>query len=66
MFKNRSVLVKMVDDPKPTTSEKRWFDIDYKEVNKQATRSIATLVGAYILADTSRKAVIHIVETKIR
>jgi hypothetical protein len=67
MFKKRSVLLSVVDDPKSNDARTpRWPHIDYKEINKEATRSVSQLVGAYILADTARKIAIHIAEAKIR
>ena len=67
MFKNRSVMLKVVPDPKPEcpVNENRPR-IDFTEVYDQTVHHAAKLMATYILADTTRKIAIHIAESKIR
>lgn len=71
MFKSKSFLVKMVDDPKPDTQpEKTTEPINPIElidsVGSVAVASIGTAVTAYVFADTVRQILVHITKTVIK
>ena len=67
MFKKRSVLLKVVPDPTPTSevADSR-FQVDFNKIYDRTVDGATKLLGTYILADTARKIAIHIVETKVR
>ncbi len=67
MFKNRSVMLKVVPDPKPECPvDENRPKFDFNEAYDRTVHHTAKLMATYILADTARKIAIHIAESKIR
>ena len=73
MFKNRSLLVKMVKDdklpPQETVDAPAPDPIDYvqivRETGKDAVIAVGALIGSYVVLDTLRKVTIEIVKAKL-
>lgn len=73
MFKNRSLLVKMVKDkdaPEMDVDATPLPDpIDYvqivRETGKDAVIAAGALIGSYVVLDTLRKVTIEIVKAKL-
>lgn len=74
MFKNRSLLVKMVKDDKkqpdseaastPTHSIEDYVQIA-RENGKDVVIAAGALIGSYVVLDTLRKVTIEIVKAKL-
>jgi hypothetical protein len=72
MFKNRSLLVKMVNDkklPEDVDTTPAPEPIDYvqivRETGKDAVIAAGALIGSYVVLDTLRKVTIEIVKAKL-
>jgi hypothetical protein len=73
MFKNRSLLVKMVKDDKqpaqdsdttPTITIEDYVHIA-RENGKDVVIAVGALIGSYVVLDTLRKVTIEIVKAKM-
>lgn len=66
MFKKRSLQVKVVKDQDPyegTFGRKTYQD--YDKLGKTITKNVCIVIGAYIGADTLRRAAIYTLSAKV-
>lgn len=69
MFKNRSLLVKMIKDVSPEETQETQEHINWGAhahvLIDEATTGVAAIIIVYMAADTLRKCIIHTVATKV-
>jgi hypothetical protein len=58
MFKNRSVVMKVIDDKNINPDAAPVEPIDPNEIIQNVTKSVIMIIGFYIAADTVRQLII--------
>lgn len=68
MFKNRTFQIRMVDNTphEPSRALPPAQPVDVVGTVGTVATSIMAIIGTYMVADTVRKSVIHVVSTKVK
>lgn len=62
-FKNRSVVMKMVEDKQMALEPAE--PVDYSAISQELVKSLGTLIVVYVTADTIRQSLLLVLKTKV-
>jgi hypothetical protein len=63
LFKNRSVVMKMIDDKEVHQHPPK--EIDYDKISQEIVKTAGQIIIVYILADTLRQAALMVVKAGV-